>query len=113
MGARRNKDGGFMCAAAVYVRQGRRNLKASLWKAQRGKCPYCPRMLPHLGWPEDAGQLQCTVDHVHPKSKQGSRELGVNLVLSHRVCNMRKSNRSPRPCELIFVQAINLLLEAA
>lgn len=100
-----------MCGATVYIRQGRRNLKASLWKVQRGKCPYCPRLLPHLGWPEDRGPLQCTVDHVHPKSRNGSRELGKNLCLAHAACNKRKAARLPHPCELIFLKAVNLRLE--
>lgn len=76
--------------------------RRELWDAQRGICPYCGKPL----------KLEAvSFDHVFPRSVEPWRGHTGNLLGSHRVpCNLRKSNRMPHPCEVIFLEAVNLRL---
>ena len=48
-----------------------------------------------------------TREHVFPRSA-GGREAG-NILLAHRLCNQAKGIRNPRPCELIYRDAVYLV----
>ena len=53
------------------------------------------------GWP--------TRDHVRPKVKGGLRLR--NTLIAHAQCNEKKGARDPHPCELLYLEAINLMME--
>lgn len=80
----------------------------AIWIAQRRRCPLCGgRMRDVLGpSPGEASR-----DHVHPRSRGGA--LARNTLLTHRGCNTHKGDRLPYPCELIYLAAINDILEPA
>jgi 5-methylcytosine-specific restriction endonuclease McrA len=71
------------------------------WRAQNGVCPYCGNTLTvsmEKLW-------RPTFDHVTPKRIAHGKE--GNKVVAHENCNQRKGSRLPRPCELLFLFAIN------
>lgn len=76
-----------------------------LWKAQEGRCGICGgllhralRLRDHEGW---------NLDHVWPRSRYSSLGNRGNLLLTHRLCNARKSNREPTGCELVLLELVN------
>jgi len=85
----------------------------ALYGAQLGDCFLCGVAL---------GQIaDCTREHVWPRHPTGRdmaafRERGgrtgsvKNELLAHRPCNMRKGNRLPHPCEVIYLEAVNARL---
>jgi CRISPR/Cas system Type II protein with McrA/HNH and RuvC-like nuclease domain len=72
--------------------------------AQQFRCPYCRKPLPLSD--------SVTVDHVYPLSRQWWRATWGNLLAAHRVCNQRKSDRMPYPCEVLLLEAVNLRIGA-
>lgn len=53
---------------------------------------------------------RATLDHVRPRSLGGGK--ARNVLLAHRVCNIRKASRPPSPCELLLLEAVNLHMDA-
>jgi len=66
---------------------------------QNKRCPYCGNRLGKKG----------TWDHVHPKCKGHTRE--GNKLLVHLNCNRKKADRAPHPCEVLYLDGINHMLE--
>ncbi len=78
--------------------------------AQRGRCPYCPDVL----MTESVGQgkfmkkadkrrqagKRASWDHVFPRSRWGNHP--GSKVVCHTACNLRKADRHPHPCEVLF-----------
>lgn len=49
-----------------------------------------------------------TEEHVVPRALGGkTRE---NILMAHQPCNVAKGHREPRPCELIYLRAVNFAL---
>lgn len=83
--------------------RARRNRhKDRLFKAQDGRCYLCPDAM---------RRRTATSDHVTPRIA-GGRWAG-NMLLAHRLCNQRKGERLPHPCEVIYLAAINARLGVA
>lgn len=80
-------------------------LKA-LWRAQWGRCPYCPAPLED---PLGLRGYRVNGDHVIPRGLNGPDAVG-NLVCAHADCNHRKADRPPYGCELVFLMAVNARL---
>lgn len=51
-----------------------------------------------------------TREHVTPKVLGGRN--ARNVLAAHQPCNVRKSGRPPRPCELLYLEAVYLRLDA-
>lgn len=74
------------------------------WRAQKGICPYCGNRLS-----VSRKQTHMTTwDHVTPKSNGGVGP--QNKVLAHARCNWRKGFRLPTPCEVLFLDSVNLII---
>jgi len=71
-----------------------------LLRAEGGRCYLCPERL-HDRACRRGG---ITKEHVVPRAKQGG--VRRNILLAHRLCNLRKGDRMPHPCELIYLDAI-------
>lgn len=69
-----------------------------LMRLQRGYCYLCAQ-------PFYASQPP-TLEHVTPRALGGKTQR--NVLLAHSACNNGKSDRAPRPCEMIYLDAINL-----
>jgi hypothetical protein len=50
-----------------------------------------------------------TGDHVYPRSSKNGTER--NKLLAHVECNVRKADRMPHPCELLYLEAAYLLID--
>jgi 5-methylcytosine-specific restriction endonuclease McrA len=74
-----------------------RRRRAALRVLQQGRCYLCNKPLSPHG-------RRVTDDHVVPKSRGGTR--ACNILLAHKLCNERKRDRAPYPCELLFAAAI-------
>jgi hypothetical protein len=83
-------------------------LYAGLLCAQDNKCYLCGKKFPPLGEICEFVD-QPSFDHVVPKSKKGY--FYGNVVLSHRKCNVKKGNRRPYPCELIYLASSRYRLD--
>lgn len=81
-------------------RRSRRAHIAAIFRLQNGVCYLCPDRM---------RQAAATCDHVTPRSRQ--RGFVGKILMTHRRCNERKADRSPHPCELIYLEAINLRLK--
>lgn len=66
--------------------------------AQRGRCFLCGHEFTAADWATD--------EHVKPRGK-GGRDSG-NVLLAHLGCNNFKGDRDPHPCELLFLEVVNL-----
>jgi 5-methylcytosine-specific restriction endonuclease McrA len=80
--------------------------REAIWRAQDKICFLCGEKMypvsvknPVLGW---------SIDHVRPKSAGNARTR--NSLISHTRCNSAKGDREPRPCELLFLEAVNAKL---
>ena len=71
-----------------------------LAKKQRWKCSLCGGKLESKHPPKH--YLSITIDHTIPLSCDGTDE-ATNLTAAHRVCNIRKGNRSLGPEQLRLV----------
>lgn len=78
----------------------------ALWLAQGRRCYLCGGRLRDLPHPSDGAP---TRDHVKPRVTGGRKRR--NVLLAHAGCNRSKGARPPKPCELIYCDAIHLLLE--
>lgn len=76
-----------------------RRRRRALHELQEQRCYLCDRVFAR------ARKLWATFDHVTPKALGG--KWGGNVVLAHQVCNHEKGDRAPRPCELLYLAAIN------
>jgi hypothetical protein len=73
--------------------------------AQRGGCPYCGSQFDLAIQHGNVPNMECASwDHVFPRARHKDRER--NVVLAHRQCNSDKSNREPRPCEVLFCEFV-------
>lgn len=83
----------------------------ALLKLQKRRCYLCckPFTCVPAGTP-DRRRLnrlgKVTVDHVRSRASGGT--LYRNKLLAHEDCNCRKGDRAPKPCELIYLDAIYL-----
>lgn len=77
--------------------QARAHKFRRIYELQGGRCYLC-------GDPFES-QAKATDDHVTPKAMGGRRT--ANILHACRGCNHAKSHRAPRPCELIYLEAIN------
>lgn len=77
------------------------------WLAQRGRCMICGDSMP-LARIQNTRQPAnyTTWEHVHPKSRTG-RGRPKNKTLACHGCNIRKGNRLPYPCEVMFLAVVN------
>lgn len=78
--------------------------------AQRGRCPYCDRLLITLS--QGSAKFKCKADrkreeqwhaswdHVFPRSRWGNHK--GSKIVCHIVCNRLKADRHPHPCEVLF-----------
>jgi 5-methylcytosine-specific restriction endonuclease McrA len=69
-----------------------------LMRLQRGYCYLCSQ-------PFRASRPP-TLEHVKPRALGGKTHR--NVLLAHADCNGGKADRPPRPCELLYLTAINL-----
>ncbi len=85
--------------AAVHRKQKREPVLKSLFdgivQAQGGRCYLC-------GKPME----KPTREHVMPRALGGRN--AKNVLGAHSLCNRIKADRYPKPCELLFLAAINL-----
>ena len=72
--------------------------KKNLWIRDSGKCQYCDINL---------SVNSCTIDHVIPKSKNGTHTWN-NVVLSCSKCNQRKGSRMISECNMRLKKAPNI-----
>jgi hypothetical protein len=87
--------------------------RKALLKLQRYRCylcgkafACCPAGTPNRRRLNRDGRI--TSDHVRPRA--GGHTLEGNKLLAHGLCNVRKADRAPWPCELIYLAAIKLKL---
>jgi 5-methylcytosine-specific restriction endonuclease McrA len=88
------------------VRLFQRDEMRAAYRVQGGICAICGGRMPPL---DDYHGNPPSREHVIPKSWGGRDCLG-NIVAAHHRCNMRKANRRPTGCELIWLQAVNARL---
>lgn len=69
-----------------------------LMRLQKGRCYLCSE-------PFQAARSE-TLEHVVPRAMGGRSHR--NVLLAHGDCNQEKADRLPRPCERIYLAAINL-----
>lgn len=84
-------------------------LRTALNEAQRGRCYLCGDP---LGPRKSRGGVRVrsfNFDHVFPRRRYDFYQRG-NLLLAHPDCNVKKGDREPFPCEVIYLAAINLAL---
>lgn len=72
-----------------------------IFHAQAGRCFLCPQPFTDDDW--------ATVEHVKPRALGGMTP--GNVLLAHASCNQAKDNRPPHPCEVLYLQAVNLQLK--
>lgn len=77
------------------VRQVRR-----IAKLQGGRCYLCGQLM----------RTEPTREHVVPKARGGRN--ARNILAAHQACNLRKADRVPYPCELLYLAAVNARLAA-
>lgn len=76
--------------------------RRELHHLQRSRCYLCD-----TGFgPSERGRgpMGLTRDHVFPKTCGGTGS--GNILLAHKLCNERKANRWPRPCEVLFLASV-------
>jgi 5-methylcytosine-specific restriction endonuclease McrA len=71
---------------------------------QHGRCYLCLGAFVHERGP--SARLARSRDHVFPRTAGGGGL--ANILLAHRVCNERKGNRWPTPCEVLFLASVYL-----
>jgi hypothetical protein len=74
-----------------------------LFAVQDGRCYLCDR--PMVAEYRYTRRLGWSADHVNPRTAGFTRS--ANVLLAHRCCNSKKGSRRARPCELIFLLAVN------
>lgn len=87
---------------------GAGKLRTKLYIVQRGLCPYCGRVMPKR---EGTWKRFTNLDHVYPRARQRWRGNIGNLMLAHsQTCNLKKGDRMPYACEVLYLEAVNLSL---
>lgn len=87
-----------------------RNMRP-LFLAQRGRCPYCPELLPlHTPLHATRGHPGTNRDHIWPKRLRSPRRPN-DIVLAHQDCNLIKGQRHPHPCEVLFGRFVTEIVE--
>lgn len=81
----------------------RRQELLRLFVLQGGQCYLCDEPMRSRGPVQDP--TDATRDHVTPRHRRGRNV--DNLLAAHRGCNEDKGSRSPYPCELLYLAAIN------
>ncbi|MBD3762628.1 HNH endonuclease signature motif containing protein [Rhizorhabdus sp.] len=89
-----------MIRSHVHVNPGRERLRGALYRAQGGRCGLCGARLRNM--------LAVTLDHVVPRALGGS--FHGNLLAAHLQCNVKKADRAPTGCELIWLAAVNAII---
>lgn len=79
------------------------------WLAQRERCPYCGYKIPLVPIPSEEKLTRSTWDHVFPRSRWGSHSR--SYVLAHSACNTIKGARHPYPCEILFRDFTNEIVD--
>ncbi len=95
--AANQSPGGIISIRQSLLKSGR---LGQLRLAQNGRCYLCCRRF--------GSALKDTVEHVKPR-KAGGYNAG-NVLLACWPCNQAKGSRQPRPCELIYLAAVNTML---
>lgn len=67
-------------------------------KLQGGRCYLCGQPM----------RTEPTREHVVPKARGGRN--ARNILAAHQACNLRKADRAPYPCELLYLAAVNARL---
>lgn len=78
-----------------------------LFELQGFCCYLCSRSMSDRSFQGSNGEP--SVDHVYPKVKGYTRN--KNKLLAHKGCNMRKGERPPHPCEVLYLEGINEIME--
>lgn len=81
--------------------------------AQEGRCITCFRGISLL---DSKGRVRHmnsparpSFDHVHCHARGGRR--AGNLLVAHKKCNQKKSDRPPTGCELVWLEVVNARLQ--
>lgn len=96
-------------------------LMAKLWRVQGELCPLCGDPIPAEG---RMGKMSCaSLDHVYPRRRQPGQGRGhkphgmgrrvglaVSAFVTHAKCNLKKANREPTGCEVVWLLAVNARL---
>jgi hypothetical protein len=84
---------------------------SELMQAQHRRCYLCDTVLQDFAGNHIRAPSR---DHVRPRHPEKGRTLGsfLNILLAHTKCNNRKGRRVPRPCEVLFLEAINEIVAA-
>lgn len=88
-----------------------------LWIAAGGLCICCAKKMPHMGQGNPVTNAP-TVEHVFPRHPRACSlkkcrdleslfDLPNKKAMAHAICNRKKGNRAPKPCEVIFLMALN------
>lgn len=88
-------------AITFETREAVRRLHRVLWRVQHRICALCGQPIRHA--------RDVSTEHVVPRSAGGFWGLG-NIVGAHQPCNVRKGDRLPTGCELIWLLAVNARL---
>lgn len=87
----------------------------TIHRLQNRICYLCVTKVPHPRARHIHHSEKASLDHVVPKRpinrEQACIHIRKNGLVSHHGCNTRKANRMPYPCELIFLEYINMKLE--
>lgn len=81
-----------------------------LFTQQKGRCYLCGGSMGGANVPSN--NLRPTLDQIVPRAQGGVYEWG-NVALAHDSCNRGKADRSPKPCECLFGEAMGKALNGA
>src|SRR5690606_21427058 len=87
-----------------------KRLRGWLARAQNDRCAGCGKQFLYDGGINPLSDEAITLDHVHPKSKGGTRHLG-NVIAVHRRCTDAKGDRPAPGCEEIWLMVVNAKLD--
>ncbi|AXQ70050.1 hypothetical protein HOU03_gp218 [Caulobacter phage CcrSC] len=75
-------------------------------EVQKNRCYLCGNPMS----PKARRKASASRDHVVAKARGGKN--AENILLAHTRCNSERGSRRAYPCELIYLQAVNLVLDA-
>jgi 5-methylcytosine-specific restriction endonuclease McrA len=81
------------------IRNRSKPLRSRIWLAQGKRCYLCNR---------EIALASATDEHVTPRSKGGRTR--SNILVADGPCNVRKANRAPYPCEILYLAYVNLVV---
>lgn len=70
---------------------------------QTNRCYLCGDLMAPQGDVTAPDVFMQSIDHVIPKSRQGTNRLG-NVALAHKGCNNFKADRKPTACERLYAE---------